>query len=50
MDGTKSFTICGDPHYFAPEIISQQGTIAYFFRVERAMYDAVGYRRWVSRC
>ena len=25
MDGTKSFTICGDPLYFAPEITSNQG-------------------------
>eukprot|EP01034_Spumella_vulgaris_P021903 gene21902-27980_t len=25
MDGSKSFTICGDPLYFAPEIISNQG-------------------------
>jgi len=25
MDGAKSFTICGDPLYFAPEIISNQG-------------------------
>lgn len=25
MDGRKAFTICGDPLYFAPEIVSQQG-------------------------
>ncbi len=25
MDGSKSFTICGDPLYFAPELISNQG-------------------------
>jgi protein kinase A len=25
MDGTKSFTICGDPLFFSPEIIRQQG-------------------------
>ena len=25
MDGSKAFTICGDPLYFAPEIVSQQG-------------------------
>jgi hypothetical protein len=25
MDGSKSFTICGDALYFAPEIIKQQG-------------------------
>jgi len=25
MDGCKSYTICGDPVYFAPEIVSQQG-------------------------
>jgi serine/threonine protein phosphatase PrpC len=25
MDGTKTYTICGDPLYFAPEIIKQQG-------------------------
>ena len=25
MDGSKSFTICGDPLYFSPEIIRQQG-------------------------
>lgn len=26
MDGSRCFTICGDPLYFAPEIIRQQGT------------------------
>ena len=25
MDGSRCFTICGDPLYFAPEIIRQQG-------------------------
>jgi serine/threonine protein kinase len=25
MDGSKSYTICGDPLYFAPEIINHQG-------------------------
>lgn len=25
MDGTYRFTICGDPLYFAPEIVTQQG-------------------------
>lgn len=25
MDGSKTFTICGDPLYFAPEIVSQTG-------------------------
>ena len=25
MDGQKAFTICGDPLYFSPELISQQG-------------------------
>jgi hypothetical protein len=25
MDGTKTFTVCGDPLYFAPEIVGQQG-------------------------
>lgn len=25
MDGLKTYTICGDPLYFAPEIINQQG-------------------------
>jgi serine/threonine protein kinase len=25
MDGTRSFTICGDGLFFAPEIVSQQG-------------------------
>lgn len=25
MDGSKTFTICGDPLYFAPEIVGQQG-------------------------
>lgn len=25
MDGLKTYTICGDPLYFAPEIVSQQG-------------------------
>lgn len=25
MDGSKSYTICGDPVYFAPEIVSNQG-------------------------
>ena len=25
MDGSRCYTICGDPHYFAPEIINHQG-------------------------
>ena len=25
MDGSKSYTICGDPYYFSPEIVSNQG-------------------------
>jgi hypothetical protein len=25
MDGSKSYTICGDPVYFSPEIVSNQG-------------------------
>jgi serine/threonine protein kinase len=25
MDGHKTFTICGDPLYFAPEIVTQRG-------------------------
>lgn len=25
MDGQKAFTICGDPLYFAPEIVTQRG-------------------------
>ena len=25
MDGSYCFTICGDPLYFAPEIVTQQG-------------------------
>ena len=25
MDGHKAFTICGDPLYFAPEIVTQRG-------------------------
>lgn len=25
MDGSKAFTICGDPLYFSPEIVSHQG-------------------------
>ena len=25
MDGAKTYTILGDPLYFAPEIVSQQG-------------------------
>jgi hypothetical protein len=25
MDGSKSYTICGDPYFFAPEIVSNQG-------------------------
>ena len=25
MDGSKFYTLCGDPHYFAPEVVQQRG-------------------------
>ena len=34
MDGTKSFTICGDPFFFAPEIIRQQGKVEKYRIIE----------------
>jgi hypothetical protein len=40
MDGTKIFTICGDPLYFAPEIVSQQG---YDYSVDLWAYGVLAY-------
>jgi len=40
MDGSKSYTICGDPLYFAPELVSQQG---YNYAVDLWAFGCVVY-------
>jgi len=40
MDGSKAFTICGDPLYFAPEIVGQQG---YDFSLDLWAFGALVY-------
>jgi serine/threonine protein phosphatase PrpC/CRP-like cAMP-binding protein len=45
MDGLKTFTVCGDPLYFAPEIVSQQG---YDYSVDLWAFGILAYEIFES--